>query len=122
MASPDDASSILLTMGEPAGVGPEIVRAAFDRLGGRIGNRPLKIVGDESLFAGYAPHVIATRAKTKATPGKADPANNAAVIEAIETAVKACLAGEAAALVTAPINKAVLMQTGFPYPGHRQYS
>ena len=108
-------------MGEPAGIGPEIVRTAFDRLGGRIGNRPLKIVGDEALFAGQAPHVIATKAKTKAVPGKPDPANNAAVIEAIEIAVKACLAGEAAALVTAPIHKAVLMQTGFPFPGHTEF-
>ena len=116
-----DAAPILLTMGEPAGVGPEIIRAAFDRLGGHIGNRPLKIVGDESLFPQYAPHVIATRAKVKAVPGTPDPGNNPAVIEAIETAVKACLANEAAALVTAPIHKAVLMQTGFPYPGHTEF-
>ena len=108
-------------MGEPAGIGPEIVRAAFDRLGGRIGNRPLKLVGDEALFAGYGPHMIATQAKVSARPGKPDPANNAAVIEAIEVAVKACLTGEAAALVTAPIHKAVLMQTGFPFPGHTEF-
>jgi len=119
--SPEDAAPILLTMGEPAGVGPEIIRAAFDQLAGRIGSRPLKIVGDETLFADYAPHVIATQAKVKAVPGKPDPANNAAVIEAIETAVRACLAGEAAGLVTAPINKAVLMQTGFPFPGHTEF-
>ena len=115
------ATSILLTMGEPAGIGPEIVRAAFDQLGGRIGQRPLKIVGDESLFAGYAPHVIATQAKVKAVPGRPDPTNNAAVTEAIEIAVKACLAGEAAGLVTAPIHKAVLLQTGFPFPGHTEF-
>ena len=119
--NPEDASSILLTMGEPAGVGPEIIRAAFDQLGGHIGNRSLKIVGDGVLFADHAPHLIATRAKVKAVPGKPDPANNGAVIEAIEIAVKACLAGEAAGLVTAPINKAVLMQTGFPFPGHTEF-
>src|SRR5215475_555784 len=118
---PEESASILLTMGEPAGVGPEIIRAAFDELGGHIGGRPLKIVGDGALFADHAPHLIATQAKVKAAPGKPDPANNAAVIEAIEIAVKACLAGEAAALVTAPINKAVLMQTGFPYPGHTEF-
>jgi 4-hydroxythreonine-4-phosphate dehydrogenase len=119
--NPENASSILLTMGEPAGIGPEIIRAAFDQLGGRIGRRPLKIVGDESLFAGYAPHVVSTRARVKAVPGKPDPANNAAVTEAIEIAVEACLAGEAAALVTAPIHKAVLLQTGFPFPGHTEF-
>ena len=119
--SPEDASPILLTMGEPAGIGPEIVRAAFDQLGGRIGGRPLKIVGDAALFPGQASNVIATRAKKRTVPGKPDPANNAAVIEAIEIAVKACLAGEAAGLVTAPIHKAVLMQTGFPFPGHTEF-
>src|SRR6185312_16241408 len=116
-----ETSPILLTMGEPAGIGPEIVRAAFDQLGGRIGQRPLQIVGDASLFAGYAPHVISTQAKVKAVPGKPDSANNAAVTEAIEIAVKACLTGEAAALVTAPIHKAVLLQTGFPFPGHTEF-
>src|SRR5580698_4849510 len=109
MTSPEDSRPIVITMGEPAGIGPEIVRAAFDQLGGRIGHRPLKIVGDGALFAAYATHLIATQAKVTVTPGKPDPANNPAVIEAIETAVKACLAGEAAALVTAPIHKAVLM-------------
>src|SRR5690242_20399987 len=118
---PEQSPPILLTMGEPAGVGPEIIRAAFDQLGGRIGNRPLKIVGDGALFADHAPHLIATRAHVKAVPGKPDPANNEAVIEAIEIAAKACLEGEAAALVTAPINKAVLMQTGFPFPGHTEF-
>ena len=108
-------------MGEPAGIGPEIVRAAFDQLGGHVGSRPLKLVGDEALFPHRAPHVIPTRARISVRPGKPDPANNAAVTEAIETAVKACLAGEAAALVTAPIHKAVLMQSGFPFPGHTEF-
>jgi 4-hydroxythreonine-4-phosphate dehydrogenase len=54
-------------------------------------------------------------------PGKPDVANAAAVTEAIEIAVKAALAGEAAALVTAPIHKAVLNQAGFPWPGHTEF-
>jgi 4-hydroxythreonine-4-phosphate dehydrogenase len=118
---PEETAPILLTMGEPAGIGPEVARAAFNQLGGRIGRRPLMLVGDEAVFASCGPHVIATKAKVVAVPGKPDPANNAAVTEAIEIAVKACLAGRAAALVTAPIHKAVLMRTGFPFPGHTEY-
>ena len=118
---PEETAPILLTMGEPAGIGPEVARAAFERLGGHIGNRPLKLVGDAALFPGHAPDVIATKAKVKAVPGKPDSANNAAVTEAIEIAVRACLAGQAAALVTAPIHKAVLLRTGFPFPGHTEY-
>jgi 4-hydroxythreonine-4-phosphate dehydrogenase len=112
---------IFITMGEPSGIGPEIALAAFDELGGKIGDHPLKFVGDAGIFAGREAALIATKAKTNATPGKPDPQNAAAVIEAIEIAVRACLAGEAAAMVTAPIHKAVLKEAGFPYPGHTEF-
>jgi 4-hydroxythreonine-4-phosphate dehydrogenase len=118
-ANAANALPILITMGEPSGIGPEIALAAFDRLGGRIGTHPLKLVGDAGLFPGH--DVIATKAKVKARPGDPDIANAAAVIEAIEIAVKACLAGEAAAMVTAPIHKAVLIEAGFPHPGHTEF-
>ena len=108
-------------MGEPSGIGPEIALAAFDELGGRIGDHPLKLVGDATVFATHHSSLIATDAKINATLGKPDPKNAAAVIEAIELAVKACLAGEAAAMVTAPIHKAVLKEAGFPYPGHTEF-
>jgi len=54
-------------------------------------------------------------------PGKPDVRNAAAVTEAIEIAVSLCLNGEAAALVTAPIHKAVLNAAGFAFPGHTEY-
>lgn len=118
-AEADAAAPILITMGEPSGIGPEIARTAFRQLQGRIGRHPLKLVGDAAVFAGQ--QVIATKAKTRARPGKPDPANSPAVIEAIEIAVKACLAGEAAAMVTAPIHKAVLIAAGFEHPGHTEF-
>jgi 4-hydroxythreonine-4-phosphate dehydrogenase len=111
---------ILLTMGEPAGIGPEIAVAAYKALGGRIGAHPLRIVGDAKLFEDID-RVIATDARVERVPGKPDPRNSAAVIEAIETAVRMCMAGEAAGVVTAPINKAVLMQSGFGFPGHTEF-
>jgi 4-hydroxythreonine-4-phosphate dehydrogenase len=120
-ANAGEPSPILITMGEPSGIGPEIAIAAFDRLGGKIGSHPLKLVGDAGLFAGHAAALIPTRARVKASPGKPAIANAAAVIEAIEIAAKACLAGEAAAMVTAPIQKAVLMQAGFLHPGHTEF-
>ena len=114
-------SPVLITMGEPSGIGPEIALAAFDQLNGHIGSRPLKLVGDAGIFARHPEALIATKAKVRAVPGKPDTANAAAVIEAIEIAVNACLAGEAAALVTAPIHKAILSEAGFPYPGHTEF-
>jgi 4-hydroxythreonine-4-phosphate dehydrogenase len=65
--------------------------------------------------------VIPTSARARRVPGRPDVANAPAVIEAIEIAVKACMAGEAAALVTAPIHKAVLNSAGFGFPGHTEF-
>lgn len=110
---------ILLTMGEPAGVGPDVALAAFDRFGGRIGKHPLKLVGDPAVFG--RGDIIATTARAVRMPGKPDSANARAVTEAIEIAVRACLEGEAAAIVTAPIHKAVLKAAGFDFPGHTEF-
>ena len=114
-------SSILITMGEPAGIGPEIALAAFEALGGKVGRHALKLVGDAALFKSHLGALIPTRAKVEATPGRPQPANAAAVLEAIEIAARACLHGDAAAMVTAPINKAVLAEAGFRHPGHTEY-
>ena len=112
---------ILITMGEPSGIGPEVALAAFDALGGRIGAHPLKLVGDAGLFASRQQALIPTRAAAKPVPGEPDSANQAAVTEAIEIAVAACLDGRAAAMVTGPIHKAVLAEAGFRHPGHTEF-
>ncbi|MEJ0044598.1 MAG: hypothetical protein WDM81_21310 [Rhizomicrobium sp.] len=102
MSRPSNAAPILITMGEPAGIGPEIAVAAYKALGGRIGARPLTLVGDPQVFSacGFGGETLATKAPARRVPGKADAANAAAVIEAIETAVALAARGEAAALVT----------------------
>jgi 4-hydroxythreonine-4-phosphate dehydrogenase len=115
------SAPILITMGEPAGIGPEVAVAAYDALAGHVGRHPLKLVGDPTVFGATGAPVIATRARARREPGRPDPANAAAVTEAIETAVAACLKGEAAALVTAPIHKAVLADAGFAHPGHTEF-
>jgi len=116
---------ILVTMGEPAGIGPEIAVAAFNALGGVIGGHPLQLVGDPAVFAacdfGETGSIIATKARALRTPGSASAHNAAAVIEAIETAATLASTGKAAAIVTAPINKAVLVHAGFKYPGHTEF-
>jgi 4-hydroxythreonine-4-phosphate dehydrogenase len=108
-------------MGEPSGIGPEVALAAFAHFGGKVGAHPLKLVGDAGIFAAHEEALLPTRAQVTATPGKPDNANAAAVIEAIEIAAAACLAGEAAAMVTAPIHKAVLNAAGFGFPGHTEF-
>ena len=108
-------------MGEPAGIGPEVAIAAFEHFGGKIGDHPLKLVGDAGIFASHKDALVPTTAPVTALPGKPDVRNAAAVREAIETAVSLCLKDEAAALVTAPIHKAVLNAAGFAFPGHTEF-
>jgi 4-hydroxythreonine-4-phosphate dehydrogenase len=120
------AAPIVLTMGEPAGIGPEVAVAAFKALSGKIGSHPLRLAGDPAVFRAIAEipgdALIATTSLLAAcAPGKPDPANTRAVTDAIDVAVKLALAGAAAAVITAPINKSVLMQGGFEYPGHTEY-
>jgi len=114
------AAPILVTMGEPAGIGPEIAIAAVKALGGRVGAHPLGLVGDAGVL-GAGVDVIPTKAHATRVAGKPDRANAAAVIEAIEIAAAACMRGEAAAMVTAPIHKAVLAGAGFGFPGHTEF-
>ncbi len=112
-------------MGDPAGIGPEVVAAAFAALGGRIGDRALRLVGDADVFrsCGDVPPeaIVSTRAHAARSPGKAEVTNAIATIEAVTLAVEMALKGEACAVTTAPVNKAVLMQAGFGFPGHTDY-
>jgi 4-hydroxythreonine-4-phosphate dehydrogenase len=120
-SSASGGAPILITMGEPAGIGPEVAIAAFDHFGGRIGGRAIRLVGDADIFSSHRQALIPTRARAHGTPGRPDAANAPAVIEAIETAVAAAMAGDAAAVVTAPIHKAVLNSAGFGFPGHTEF-
>jgi 4-hydroxythreonine-4-phosphate dehydrogenase len=109
-------------MGDPCGVGPEICVSAFTALHGEIAGRPLRIVGDPAAFAALPSGVlIPTRPAANRHPRQADPANAPAILEAIEAAVSRARAGEAAAIVTAPIHKASLLEAGFAFPGHTEY-
>ncbi len=112
-------------MGEAAGIGPEVAVAAFTALGGRVGKLPLLLVGDADVFksCGKVPPaaIVPTKARALRTPGKAETSNAAATIEAITLAVDMVRKGEASAVVTAPINKAVLMAAGFRFPGHTDF-
>jgi 4-hydroxythreonine-4-phosphate dehydrogenase len=113
-------------MGEPGGIGPQLAVTAYRTLNGRAGNHPLCLVGDPDIFARFAKlpesALIASRSlPEKNVLGRANPANTPAVIDAIDTAVARAMQGAAAAVVTAPIHKASLMQGGFEFPGHTEY-
>jgi 4-hydroxythreonine-4-phosphate dehydrogenase len=119
-------------MGEPSGIGPEVAMKAWTALGGQIGERALRLVGSRAVFHTAAAQCALCVEKLDAaivdignnisvSPGKpsADTAN--AVTSAISECVRILKAGDAAALVTAPIHKAVLTAAGFGFPGHTEY-
>ena len=123
---------ILISQGEPSGIGPEIAIKAFTRLSGSIAGRPLRIAGTPALLHGTAARlhldspawreaIIETGQPVHAEPGRPSVRNAGAVTAAIEYCVGACIGGEAAALVTAPIQKSVLTEAGFGFPGHTEF-
>ncbi|HEX5279275.1 MAG TPA: 4-hydroxythreonine-4-phosphate dehydrogenase PdxA, partial [Micropepsaceae bacterium] len=123
---------ILISQGEPSGIGPEIAIKAFARLHGNIAGRPLRIAGNAALLGDMAARlnldrpdlrdaVIETGPPVNAEPGRPSARNAGAVTAAIEYCVRACVDGEAAAMVTAPIQKSALTEAGFGFPGHTEF-
>lgn len=110
-------------MGDPAGVGPEVAAKAWDAFGGRVGTRPLKLVGDPAIFRthGELGDNAFWPAARHAASESPQHASAKAVIGAIDEAVGAALTGRAGAIVTAPIHKASLLEAGFPFAGHTEY-
>lgn len=131
---------ILLTTGEPAGIGPElcldIARLEWPALLVAVGDPELlrqraAQVGSIIEISAYDPSDEATHQPgclpcisiplSKASlPGQLDPANSAQVIECIGRATKECLAGAFDALVTAPVHKGIINEAGIPFSGHTE--
>jgi len=140
--SDNDIAPIAITMGEPAGVGPELIGRAWKKR--QELNLPIfAFIGDESVLKLHCPDVPVQRIDDirEASKGfhtalpvlsgnhKADqtilgtlhPDTGAAAIESIDIAVDLTLNGDASAVVTAPIHKANLYEAGFNSPGHTEY-
>lgn len=132
------AAPLALSLGEPAGVGPEIVAAAWDALKTtgpafavigdaallRRQGAPVQAVADLSEAAAVFPRALPALDRplpAPVTPGRPDPANAAAVADGIEEAVALAVSGAAAGVVTAPIAKAPLYAAGFGFPGHTEF-
>jgi 4-hydroxythreonine-4-phosphate dehydrogenase len=142
---PYDLAPIALSMGDPAGIGPDIALKSWAR---RVeGGLPaFCFLGDPSVLADrarllrinapiapvsafaearetfrHALPVLPVALPSPARPGHPDGANCSAILSAIELGARLVLAGEAAALVTNPISKAVLASEGFPHPGHTEF-
>lgn len=134
-----------ITMGDPAGVGPEVVVSALARRRAREACRPL-VIGDarvlnraaQTVGRRFSARPVANAAEANRYPRRvclldlanADPdaipiaqvsaAAGRAAAEYITRAVELARAGDVAAIVTGPINKEALRLAGVPYPGHTE--
>jgi len=135
---------LALTLGEPAGIGPDLALEIWRR---RVELKlpafyliappefvsararllkldvPLAVVAPEEASAAFA-HALPVAplgGAISALPGKPDATSAPAAIASIRRAVEDVLAGRAAAVVTNPVAKNVLYRSGFAEPGHTEF-
>ena len=138
------AKPLALTLGEPAGIGPDITLKAWQRRN-ELSVPPFYLLGDPAFvarraqslgldipiaevrpdgaataFAGSLP-VVVTGHATTALPRRPDSSGAEAALSSIRQAVADVKAGHAAAVVTNPIAKSVLYRAGFKHPGHTEF-
>ena len=135
---------LALTLGEPAGVGPDITLLAWSQrdelklppfyllgdgafLEQRANALGLKVrlaeVSPEDAITAFATAlpVVATSKPATAKPGQPDASSADAALASIRRAVADVQSGQASAVVTNPIAKSVLYQAGFRHPGHTEF-
>jgi 4-phospho-D-threonate 3-dehydrogenase / 4-phospho-D-erythronate 3-dehydrogenase len=135
---------LAITMGDPAGIGPEIIARACERLRQRIdtGDLRLLIIGSGAALKHAAtqmggtvdiPEVRATDAAwpnlcflqadeegEPIRPGVLSADGGRFAFKAVEQGVRLTQAGRTSAIVTAPLNKEALNKAGYHYPGHTE--
>ena len=134
---------LALTIGEPAGIGPEIALLAWQAAKPKH-LAPFVLIGDHQIMAlasaqmgipiaavsnsataleqfETALPVLDVPMKAIATLGVPSSATAQGVIAAIDTAVALTLTGKTRAVVTNPIQKSALTSGGFAHPGHTEY-
>ena len=95
---------ILITLGDPAGIAPEVIDAAL---------------ASGKLPEGFTFRVIGDR--TAGVPGKPTRESAQAALDALEESVRLLRETDAAAVVTGPVSKEGLQSLGFPFPGQTEF-
>ena len=135
---------LALTLGEPAGIGPDLALALWTQRAA-LSVPPFLLLGDPAFLkeraaaqglavkiaeadAGNASTIFASALpvmplgmEAKAAPGKPDATSAPIARAAIEHAVDLVQAGKVAAVVTNPIAKSVMQAAGFVFPGHTEF-
>lgn len=134
--------SVVITPGEPAGVGPDLVLA----LAQQAWPVELVVCADPALLLERAATlglniqlrdyvqgrpaqpqaagtltVLPVKTATPVTAGKLDVANSAYVVETLARACDGAISGEFAALITGPVQKSIINDAGIPFIGHTEF-
>jgi len=136
--------TIVITSGEPAGIGPELCAMLGERHRRQPFAARLVVLGDETLlaerarrigidsrYARYDPLAFAPFGRAvqgwhqplaaPVSPGHPDPTNGRSVLSMLELGCDACATGAMAALVTAPVQKSTIEDAGIPFSGHTEF-
>lgn len=136
--SPMHKPRVVISSGEPAGIGPDIIAnlgpGKFDAhlvvIGDRemlqsraiaLGSKILFCEPGEELAADNAIEVIDQPLLSPAIPGQLDCGNAGYVLSMLETACRGCLDNRFDAMVTAPVQKEIINRAGIAFSGHTEY-
>jgi 4-hydroxythreonine-4-phosphate dehydrogenase len=135
---------LAVTMGEPAGIGPDLLLTLFAQrreralppfvvfghagfLEARAARLGLSLAiaecspGEATALFEHALPLVHTDGLVADRPGEPQTLSASVVLNAISRAVDATMTGHCRAVVTAPIHKGALYQAGFKHPGHTEY-
>jgi 4-hydroxythreonine-4-phosphate dehydrogenase len=122
--------NLLITTGEPAGIGPEVSLSAALAFLAEQENASITLLGDETLFSipqGIDLDILA-RLKLESVPlrqpvkaGELNSENAGYVLRLLDLALDACMEKRFDAMVTAPVQKSVINDAGLPFTGHTEY-
>lgn len=132
----------LITLGEPAGIGPDLcvmlaknyltrntvviadpflIESSSKVLKKKVNLNILDDIDSKTLAGPSTINVLPINLRAKNMPGKLNPKNAGYVIETIKKAADLCLMGKANSMVTGPISKSVLNDGGYKISGHTEF-
>lgn len=134
---------IAVTLGEPAGIGPDLgvmltekgyfnknivvltdpdlLLASAKKLKKTININILKNISSKTFSEKNLVNILPIKLDTKNIPGRMNPQNASFVVNAIQEAANLCLKKKCSAMVTGPISKSVLNDGGYPISGHTEF-
>jgi 4-hydroxythreonine-4-phosphate dehydrogenase len=115
---------IALTTGEPAGIGPEISQKAAQEFLAEHADVSIHLIADRFLVNPQGCDRLFVKhcgLAENVTPGQLNVLNAPYVLQTLDIAINGCLNGEYQAMVTAPVQKSVISDSGVKFSGHTEY-